>query len=380
MADETKTLQYLNRKNKGLFSKLKLQIKHRLGWLGGPQIIPYRGYGTADEVFVTGYLTENKGLAKPDENHSIWSNLLAMLKRYSSDEIPDAKIQLKFKNQILEVLSEETGLFRGVFKAENKEEAGDSGWHDYQVQLRGDWGAGEQELKETGEVLIPASGAEFGVISDVDDTIIVSHSTQMLRKLRLMLLRNSRTRKPFPGVDAFYHALFNGYGGVGANPFFYVSSSEWNLYDLLEDFCSYNKLPKGVFLLRELQSSIYKFWKSGGGDHEHKFRHIKKLFGVYPKMSFVLIGDNSQRDPGIYYRIAREYPGRVKAIYIRTIRKHKENDEAKELAQQLKSLGVPIVFAKDTVEAASHAVSEKLIRKETMEYIRRDAENDRKLF
>ena len=380
MSDELKTLQYLQRKNKGLFRKLKLKIKHRLGWLGVPKVIPYRGYGSGNKVFITGYLTEDKGLAKPENNHTAWENILATLKRYSSDEIPDAKLQLSFIGQKKEVVTGETGMFKAVFASENNSQQTNSQWLDYQVKLRGDWGAEENELIESGELLIPGTGVEYGVISDIDDTIIVSHSTQTLRKLRLMLLRNSRTRKPFPGVDAFYQALSKGVGGKGSNPFFYVSSSEWNLYDLLEDFCSYNKLPKGVFLLRELESSIYKFWKSGGGDHEHKYRHIKKLFEVFPTLSFVLIGDNGQRDPEIYSRIAHEFPDQVKAIYIRTIRKQRKNSRINDLTHQLKELRVPFIMTKDTVEAANHAVSEKLIRKETLDYIRIDAESDRKLF
>ena len=152
------------------------------------------------------------------------------------------------------------------------------------------------------------------------------------------------------------------------------------MYDLLDDFCSYNKLPKGVFLLRELQSSIYKFWKSGGGDHEHKYKHIKELFEIYPDLSFVLIGDNGQRDPEIYLRIAQEFPERVKAIYIRTIRKHKKDSRINELVQQLKAINVPLILAKDTVVAADHAASEKLIQKEMLDFIRKDAESDRRLF
>jgi phosphatidate phosphatase APP1 len=367
-----KTLQYLEKKNKSLYRKIKLGIKHKFGWLGVPKIIPYRGFGSAENVFITGYLTEDKGLEKPEENNSTWENILAMIKRYSSDEIPGALVEVSLNGEKQQVKTEETGLFRANFSGSfiQKEEAQ---WISYSVKLKAQL---ENELVAGGEILIPGTATDFGVISDVDDTIIVSHATQTLRKLRLMLFHNSRTRKPFPGVDAFYRALYEGFEGGQSNPFFYVSSSEWNLYDLIEDFCSHNKLPKGVFMLRELKANILKFWKSGGGDHQHKFRKIKTLFEIYPNMSFVLIGDNGQRDPEIYSRIAHEYPDRVKAIYIRTVRKSWKEKRIREMTQELQKVNIQIMFVKDTVEAAYHAAGEKLISSASIEIIRQDAEKD----
>ena len=378
MSIGNKTLHYLERKNKGFYRKIKFRLKNKLGWLGVPKLIPYRGFGSAEKVFITGYLTEDKGLEKPEASNSNWENILAMIKRYSSEEIPHAFIQVILGEQQQQVKTEETGLFKANFPGSfiPKKE---SEWINYRVRLQADLEKDESDLTVEGEVLIPGTDTDFGVISDVDDTIIVSHATKTLRKLRLMLLHNSRTRKPFPGVDAFYQALHQGFEGGQSNPFFYVSSSEWNLYDLIEDFCNYNKLPKGVFLLRELKSNILKFWKSGDGDHQHKFRKIKMLFETYPNMSFVLIGDNGQRDPEIYSRIAYEYPDRIKAIYIRTVGKRWKKKKIEGMKQELQKINVQIIFTRDTIQAAYDAVEKKLISPTSINDIRSDAEKDASL-
>lgn len=77
-------------------------------------------------------------------------------------------------------------------------------------------------------------------------------------------------------------------------------------------------------MLREIPPGILNLWKQGGGNHEHKFEKIVGLFKMYPKLPFVLVGDNGQHDPEIYARIAQIYPERIKATYIRTVKKRKD--------------------------------------------------------
>ena len=126
-----------------------------------------------------------------------------------------------------------------------------------------------------GDVLMVSRKHEFVIVSDVDDTLLVSHSTQFVKKMRLMLFKNAITRLPFPGVTDFYKALQNGMDESTFNPIFYVSSSERNLYDLLIDFLAYRNIPKGPFLLRNMQTSLLKLIKAGGGNHQHKLESIR---------------------------------------------------------------------------------------------------------
>ena len=378
MTESSKTIRYLEKKQSTLWLKLKLKIKKQLGWLGTPQLILYRGYATTEEIFLTGHLTEDKGLEKPKARYSVWENALSMLKRYSSDNLPEASVKITVKNRETSSKTNAQGLFHCRVHNLDFPFKKTCRWENYTAELPPELQDQKQTNLFPGEFLIPGTAAQFGIISDIDDTIIVSHSTQTIRKLWLILFRNSHTRKPFPGVDAFYRALARGAGPHSNNPFFYVSSSEWNLYDLLDDFCRYNQLPKGVFLLRELQAGIFSFRKSRAGNHEHKYRKIRHLFQSYPQLHFVLIGDNGQRDPEIYSRISSEFPGRVKAIYIRTVRQHKSTVLDKTARLELQQPGVPFVMAKDSIDAARHAARHGLILTDSIPVISRDAAEDKK--
>src|SRR5688500_943803 len=95
----------------------------------------------------------------------------------------------------------------------------------------------------TAQILIPSPTTRFGVISDLDDTVIQSRVSNFLLAARTVMLGNARTRLPFPGVAAFYEALRKGAGGDEKNPIFYVSSSPWNIYDVIAEFMDLQKVP-----------------------------------------------------------------------------------------------------------------------------------------
>ena len=367
MTEKKRTHDYFERKGKGLFKKQKVRLKHRLGWLGIPQLVPYRGYGSyeAKKVFISGSLAEDKGLAKPQEKNSLFENILSMLKRYSGDQIPGARIEAEFAENRQELLTEATGQFSTSFPLTNKNSKRQTNWIPYQLRLLDDFDVDGKTYASTGEIMIPGSEVDFGVVSDIDDTIMVSHSTQMLRKLRLLLTHNSRTRKPFPGVETFYRALHAGSTGNKGNPFFYISSSEWNLYDLIDDFCTYNKFPKGVYLLRDIIPGILNLWQQGGRNHEHKYEKIMQVFHTYPQMKFVLVGDNGQHDPEIYSRVAKQYPTRIRAIYIRTISKRKDR-QMQQFISDMEKINVQMIFTPDTINASQHASNIGLIPKSSV--------------
>lgn len=321
-----------------------------------PRIVPYRGYGNETNVFIRGMVIEDKGLAKPKDKQRVWQNLLATLKRFSSDEIPGVKVKAEFLGQIFVQETDDLGYFDFHFTFYNNEDALlAKEWHTVHFELLDEIVENQPLVFATGEVRIVPAVQKRIIVSDIDDTVMVSHATQTLRKLRLMLFKNALTRSHFSHVDVFYQALKQGKEKQDNHPFFYVSSSEWNLYDLLEDFFTINKIPKGVFLLRTLTYSIYKFWKSGGGNHEHKYEKIKALMQFYPQSKFILIGDSGQHDPDIYSRVALEFAGRVEAIYIRQIRSRSYIEGNNNLYKKLANVNTAYLEVDETTEAARHA-------------------------
>ena len=143
------------------------------------------------------------------------------------------------------------------------------------------------------------------------------------------------------------------------NPFFYVSSSEWNLYDYLSTIFRHQGLPPGAFLLSHFKR-WYDFFRTGSTGHEDKYRRISRLVRVFAKQRFVLIGDNSQRDPVIYGALAAHYPERIHAIYIRNV-KGRKAAITRQLFDQLTSFGVHTCLFDDNQEAIEHAISIGLI-------------------
>ncbi|MCG6187111.1 App1 family protein [Maribellus maritimus] len=344
------------------FKFLKVFLKQKAGWLDVPKILPYKGYGNETDVFIEGMVIEDKGLTKPKDNQQLWQNILATFKRFSSDEIPGVKVKAEFLHEKQIATTDEKGFFSFHFYLpDKKNELLTKEWHTVHLSLLDQIVENQPQIYTTGEVRITSGNQSRIIVSDIDDTVMISHSTQTLRKLRLMLLKNALTRLPFPGVAQFYQSLNHGKEKQENNPFFYVSSSEWNLYDLLEDFFSFNKLPKGVFLLRKLNNSIYKFWKSGGGNHDHKYKKIKALLKFYPQQKFILIGDSGQQDPSIYSKIAFEFPGRIEAIYIRRIRSKSFAEKQENLDEKLLEVQTLYTEVKDTIQAARHASKNGLI-------------------
>ena len=203
----------------------------------------------------------------------------------------------------------------------------------------------------TGTVIVPPAAAEFGIISDMDDTVLQTGATSLLSMAKKTLFGNARTRLPFEGVSAFYAALHR-----GTNPLFYVSSSPWNLYDLLVDFLDVNEIPLGPLMLRDWGISETDFFTGSHG--EHKLGTIERIFETYPHLPFILIGDSGQEDPEIYHEIVHNHPDRVLCIYIRDVSEAAARDkEVQKLATELLNDRSELVLVPDTVTAARHAAS-----------------------
>ncbi|MEQ8705520.1 MAG: DUF2183 domain-containing protein [Phaeodactylibacter sp.] len=335
-----------------LFRKLSLQVKKWLGIRTPPVVLPYRGYGTPDRFFVKGHVLDDRLLYKPEPGDSLWRNLRAMLSRYLSTSIPGIQVDIRFNGQEYVVQTNERGQFELL--AEGPHEL-QEGWHPVHFRVRNPLEEGPAFLEQREEVYISHDTQAFGVISDVDDTILVSHATETFRKLRLILTKNATTRLPFPGVPAFYQALHAGRTGNCHNPIFFISSSEWNLYDFLVDFCQAKGIPKGVFLLQELKSGLSDFLKTGGGTHTHKLDKARHLMEVFPDLKFILIGDSGQHDAQLYAQLSEAYPDRILAVYIRDVTRRKNTETIHALYADHPHLKGEICLSDDTQAVAQHA-------------------------
>lgn len=360
------------------FRKLKLLFKHKLGLLDVPVIYPYTGFGNTNYIYVSGIVTEYKGLTKPKIKQSRWKNLLSMLKRYLGDQMEGVNVKVRFMGIEKIVTTNSLGIFHCNMQIKNRVNLSSELWYNINFELLDDIIEEQGKITATGQVLILENNPEYGIISDVDDTFLISHSTNTIKKMRLMLFKNAITRMPFEGVGAFFRALEKGMNKQESNPFFYVSSSEWNLYDLLVDFCDFHHIPKGPFLLQEKKINILKFWKSGGGKHNHKLVKIRTLLNLYKNLNFVLIGDSGQKDAEIYTTIAQEFPGRIKVIYIRNVSSSKRVEKIEQYTKNSLKGQTDLILVKNTEEAAKDAIKRGLIQAGELPNISIHKERDRR--
>ncbi len=333
--------------------------------LRGPHIVlPYLGFGTESKLTVCGRVLEDEGFRPARSADCAWRNLVAMYKRFESDEVPGARVRARHGAAVAEAVADR----EGYFSAELAATPGAGTWRDVQLDLI----APRPGATATAKVLVPPASARFGVISDIDDTVVQSHVTRKLRMLVGLALSNARTRKPFEGVAAFYGALQEGAGGEG-NPVFYVSKSPWNLYVPLVDFLQIQAIPLGPLLLRDFGMHLLR----SSGDH--KARSIARVLETYPKLPFVLIGDSGEHDPEIYSDVVRRWPGRVRAIYIRSVNRDPARLAAIDrLIEEVRPTGCQLVLAPDSEFAAVHAAGEGLISPAALRSIRKEKAADQR--
>ncbi|PRY11935.1 phosphatidate phosphatase APP1 [Pontibacter ummariensis] len=353
---------------------LTFQLKNKLKLNRPLQIVTYRSYGTPNRLYVKGRVLVDKGIRHSEENDTTWENLLNMYRRFETDEVPNARVQLCLQDELYEITTDAEGYF--VMNLEPKQALQlDDIWHDIEVNLVEAPMQLEEGITETAHVLVPPPDAEYGIISDIDDTIVRTGATNLLEMGRTVLLNNAHSRIPFHGVSQFYRSLQLGRNGKRNNPFFYVSSSPWNNYDLLYHFLELNEIPQGPLLLRDFGIDEKKFLKS---DHmSHKYKEIENLLITYPSLNFILVGDSGQQDAAIYREVVKNHPGRIIAIYIRDVNIAERTKAVQTISDELKQEGeVEMVLVKNTAAAAAHAADCGYIFTEEVEEVEKEARLD----
>ncbi len=334
--------------------RLRRRAKKRTGRMRPAVIRPYIGYGTTERFFLRGRVIEDPRLRDLSPGASRWQNFLTMIKRYQSDEIPCAKVRARHGAHERVLDTDDEGYFElSLPAAPVPVGQADTGWRAVDLELIEPVAEGAEAARAVGKVLVPSVDAQFGVISDIDDTIVKTGATNMLRHVRTVLLNSAATRSPFIGVSAFYRALACGTAGRPVNPVFYVSSSPWNLFDLFSDYLRLQDIPDGPIILRDFMLEPGGWFKVG--HDEHKTGVIEGLLMRYPELEWILIGDSGQRDAIIYRNIVERHPGRVLAVYMRDVSRRTTNCEAWQAAQDIAGLGPEVVFDPQTLTAARNA-------------------------
>lgn len=318
------------------------RVRDKLGLVQPPVILPYIGYGHAGEALIRARVVEDRGLDLGDR--STRQRLLVAYRRYATYELKGEPVIVRWGRQVYRGQTDDEGhLDLWV----NPPPDAVAGWNRVRVRL-----ARDPEGEEVAvSVFIADEHAGYGVISDIDDTVIETGATNIFKRAHALFWAAAEHRLPFEGVAAFYRALAGGPQGHSNNPIFYLSSSPWNLHDHLIDFFELHDMPQGPLLLRNWGFGPHGF--APNGKHRHKVDKAEQVLRTFPDLSFVLVGDTGQEDARHYATLVRRYPGRIRAVYLRDVGRRKADLDVQ--VGTMLDAGTPVLVADDTRAAAHHA-------------------------
>lgn len=320
------------------------------------RVLPYRGYGTPEKLLVKGRVLKDEGIKLKEEEPSVFDNMRNMYKRFATDEVEYARLHIRFGTVEQEVTANKEGFFQVELRPQVQKQEWDL-WCPVDVSLI-EPQPQEDSVLEKAEVLVVPDHAAFGVISDIDDTIVHTAATDLLKMIRIVYLGSAESRHPFAGVADFYTALQQLGQGQCCNPIFYVSSSAWNMYDVFARFMDMNDIPKGPIFLKDYELSLDSLLSF---KHEaHKLEQIEPIFNRFPDLPFLLIGDSGQKDPEIYSALVEKYPGRILGILIRDVVSQDgwRNQELREIADKIRAAGSQFCLFRETAEAMKFATEQ----------------------
>ena len=313
-----------------------------------PYIFPFQGLRIGDSIHFEGqiiHVSNSGNVAKP--NDSLWKNLKRTFQLYTPTKIKKKERSLRINIDSRSLLTpiDKFGYFHIIIDVDDSIL---KRLHKVEFYL------GDKQIfinKEIGtsSLIINKDDFNIGVISDIDDTIIVSHSTSNLKKTALVGLKNAFSRKVVSETKDLYSFLDS-----KVCQFFYVSNSETNLYLLIKWILKLNGLPDGPIYLKKIRSyrNIFKNKKKKSflEKHTHKIGRIETLFNYFPSNKFILIGDSSQSDPEIYKYISEKYPDRIKSIFIREISNSTRKKQLELISEEIKGLDIPVFIYSNSDE------------------------------
>jgi len=338
------------------FNRLVQEVLFALRLSNNPSVKLYQGFGNNTECHIHGHALALGPISRRRYRNNILSNTLALFRLFIVKPIAGAALRLSWEGKVYETVSEADGFFKFEWKPLNPLTPG-----CYNIEVN-------MVHKNTGEIIATGKAGlvvpyvnQFAFISDIDDTFLISHSGNLRKRLFVLLTENARSRKPFEGVVNHYNLLsMAGALDKTNNAFFYVSSSEWNLYDYIREFSKKNKLPDGVYLLNQLKRFSQVF-KTGQNNHKTKFMRIVRILEAFPKQVFILLGDDSQEDPNIYASLVSHFKSQIFCVYIRMVTNNPKPSVEVKL-KEIEAASVKYCYFKHSAEAVIHSKSIGIIK------------------
>ena len=296
------------------------------------RVLAYAGYRNAEVARLKGRIVRYE---KPlDAGEGFASRVRAMLEIYNSNELPGIEVACEGYGRTVSVRSDEEGYFDFEMPAHTPLPA-TTQWEQVRVTTPG---RTAQQASIKVPVMAPGANNNWGIISDIDDTVIETGATDLLKNWRRVLVERPQDRLAVPGASTLYKMIARDHAAP-VRPFFYVSSSPWNLYGFIAEFMELNGIPHGPMFLKDYGVDANQLIDKG--HDEHKLAAIETVLAFYPSFRFLLIGDNGQRDVTIYSKVVEDFGQRVAAVFIRDVDGSCRSGPEGELLAKIEAAGVP---------------------------------------
>ncbi len=305
----------------------------------------YVGHGGPEGVVVRGRVLDDPPASEAVDGEGVGASVRRTLREFVTNELPGVPVRVSVAGASVEGVTDAEGYF--VLRLQPESEELVSPWTTGTVELGGDYRGLTGRHTTRLDVRVPGPEARFGILSDIDDTILETGVQRVAQMIRQTFTGSALTRTPFPGAPELYRDL-----AAAVNPVFYVSSSPWNLHTFLTAFLRHRAFPMGPVLLRDLLGNA--------AGREPKAGRISEILDLHPQLPFVLIGDSGEKDPQIYADIVRAHPGRILAVYIREVRLD-PGDGRVEHVSEAWDQDVPFVLAADSDAVRRHAAGLDLL-------------------
>ncbi|MFM6974670.1 MAG: App1 family protein [Agromyces sp.] len=287
-----------------------------------PTVVAFTGYGSSTQVRVLGRVLLVKPKPKPT------AGLVRGWRSFVSVPVRDVAVTIRVGDTEATLRADRGGVIDAVIEATLE-----SGWHTVTLST-----PGGQESEAP--IRVVGDEVRTGIISDVDDTVMVTMLPRPLLAAWNTFVLDEHARIPTPGMAVLYERVLSANPGA---PIIYLSTGAWNVAPTLQRFLSRNLFPAGPLLLTDWGPTHDRWFRSG---KEHKHESLRRLAREFPNISWVLVGDDGQHDIELYSAFAQEHPDQVRAIAIREMTGG-EAVLAGGRAEHVANSPAPIVFGPD---------------------------------
>ena len=260
-------------------------------------IIPYAGYGGPGWARVLCRVVLTRGDDAPKQRAA----KVRGWRSFFSIPVTDVEVTISIGSVERRVRAARGGILDARIAVDLK-----TGWR--KVRMRTD-----ETEPVASKVFIVDPDAPFGIISDVDDTVMVTALPRPFLAAWNTFVLDEHARAPVPGMAVLYDRLTRANPGA---PVIYLSTGAWNVAPTLNRFLARNLYPVGPLLLTDWGPTHDSWFRSG---RDHKRSSLERMARDFPAMKWLLIGDDGQHDESIYGEFAAAHPDNVAAVAIRQL-------------------------------------------------------------